>query len=171
MQVSQIMMEADSLLKEIDEVFPFMEMPASVELTFHQDDCYLCAEMRRYLNASRNMKIDDELIRRVHQELHHLSPVAFRWILPHYLKFCLSSGGKYSQDEIHFFVYGLSTKPEYQDNLKRRLSALNTAQINCLITFLKWCEGNENLVEIVENIDRAIKFLQGQSMGSVSIDI
>lgn len=159
MQMSKIMMEANALLKEIDDVFPFMEMPASAKLTCHQDNCYLCVEIRRYLNASRNMKIDDALIRRLHQELHHLSPYAFRWILPHYFKFCLSSGGKYSQEEVYFLVYNLSPDPEFQDDVYRQLSALNTAQISCLVNFLKWCEGNEDWVEIMDDIDRAIKFL------------
>jgi hypothetical protein len=153
------MMEADLLVKNIDAVFPFMEMPASEKLTFHQDNCYLCDEMRRYLNASRNIKIDDKLIRRVHQELNHLSPIAFRWILPHYLRFCLSSGGKYSQEEVYFLVYNLSPDPEFQEDEYRRLSGLNFSQINCLVNFLKWCESNEDWIEILEDIDRAIKFL------------
>jgi Family of unknown function (DUF6714) len=160
MQAPKVTAEAELLLKEIDDVFPFMEMPTSVELTFHHDDCYLCAEVRRFLDGSRNVKVDDELIRFLHQELYHLSPMAFRWVLPHYLKYCLSSGGRYSQEETYFLVYHLSPDPEFQDDTHRRLSLLNVAQKNCLVNFLRWCEGNEDWVEIAEDIDRAFKFLQ-----------
>jgi hypothetical protein len=164
MQMSNKMMaEADSLLKEINDVFPIMEMPASAKLTYHQDDCYLCAEVHRFLDASRNMEVDDALIRFLHQELSHLSPTAFRWILPYYLKFCLSSGGKFSQEETYFLVYYLSPDPEFQDDVCRRLSALDASQKSCLVDFLKWCKGNEDWVEIAEDIDRAIKFLSKRS--------
>jgi len=156
MQLSKMTKEIE-LLKEVDEAFPCMEMPESAELLFHQDQCRSCAEVRRYLDASRGVKADDALIRFIHQQLYHLSPVAFRWILPSYLKFCLSSVS--SQEEVYFLVYNLSPDQEFQEDTYRRLSALNAAQIRCLIHFLNWCSGNECWVEIRGDVDKAIKFL------------
>jgi len=155
----QKMIETNSLLKEIDNVFPAMAMPTSEDLIYHHDECYSCAEVRRYLNASRNMEVDDALIRHLHQELYHLSPMTTRWILPYYLKFCLRSEGKYSQEETYFLVYNLRPSPRFQYDTYQRLSSLNAAQVECLIHFLKWCSGNLDWIEILEDIDKAIKFL------------
>lgn len=152
--------KVDELLKEIDVAFPFMAMPESAELTYHGNGCHECTEVRRYLNASRSAEVDDELIGLLHQDLYHLSPMALRWILPHYLKFCVSSGGLHSQEEVYFLVFNLSPDAEFQSDTYQRLSLLNSAQRKCLIHFLNWCTSNENWVEVTEDIDKAINFLQ-----------
>jgi hypothetical protein len=69
MPMLKIMMRTDLLLKEIDEVFPVMLMPASAELTDHQEDCESCDDVRHYLNAYRDIEVDKTLIRFLRQNL------------------------------------------------------------------------------------------------------
>lgn len=151
--------EASSLIIEVDNVFPEMEMPASNELIFHGDGCYLCVEVRRFLNASRHINIDDALITFLHQELYHLSHAAFRWILPHYLKFCLASNGINAQEETYFLVFFFSPSAEFKAETYQKLSGLNFEQLKCVVSFFKWCRSNNNWVEIFADIDIAIEFI------------
>lgn len=160
MPMLKIMMRTDLLLKEIDEVFPVMLMPASAELTDHQEDCESCDDVRHYLNAYRDIEVDKTLIRFLRQNLYQLSPMTFRWFLPHYLKYCLSSDWADAQEETYFLVYNLGSDPQFESDAYLRLSVLNAAQINCLISFLKWCTGVEDCVDIEEEIDKAVDFLK-----------
>lgn len=158
--MSLIDSQASLLLKNVDIVFSPAEMPCSEELIFHEDGCYLCDEIKRYLEASRNFPVDGALIRFIHQELYHLSPKAYRWIIPHYLKYCLDVEEDMAQEEVYFLVYNLSPSLEFQEDTHCRLSNLNKAEIDFLIAFLEWCGQKENWVEIRENVKKAIVFLR-----------
>lgn len=78
---------------------------------------------------------------RLHQNLYMCSAKTLRWILPHYLKFCLSDEGIYSGTVTEFLIYSLDPKGDLKNKTEteERLSLLDKKQINCLIHFLQWC--------------------------------
>ena len=159
--IPKMRVKTEWLLREIDVVFPALPMPVSEELTSHQVDCEDCDDVRKYLEAYRYKEIsDDILIRRLRMLLSTLSPVAYRWILPNYLKFCLNSEWCRAQDAVYFLVFNLGPNPEFESETYSRLQTLSIEQINCLIHFLQWCTGIEDSVYIEEDIDKAFNFLQ-----------
>ncbi|AXI04332.1 DUF6714 family protein [Aquirhabdus parva] len=160
MRMLQKMMNTDLLLKEINDVFPDSPMPDTSELTVHQKDCELCDDVRRYLNVYRHLSVDNKLIRFLHQNLYELSPLAFRWVLPHYLKYCLTEDWAYAQEETYFLVFNLGPAPQLENDTLIRFAALNDKQINCLIDFLSWCTGVEDCIDIEDDINRAFAFLK-----------
>jgi hypothetical protein len=148
-----------TLAQEIDEAFPFVDMPPIAELIARDcTDCeYLAEELERY----KGRDINGDAIRLVHQELSHLSAEGWRWILPHYLRFCLTAEAEYNRMETEFLIYNLGPDLEFQTDTTQRLSLLTTDQISCLIDFLAWCQNQEYWKEYCpDNINKAIGFLR-----------
>ena len=74
----------------------------------------------------------------VHQELYHLSPVGWTWILPHYLRYCLTPEAIYNRFETEFLIYNFAPSPEFEKDAVARLSGLSPAQVRCLYSFFSW---------------------------------
>jgi hypothetical protein len=154
-------MSIDTLVNEIDLVFPFVEMPPSAELTFHKVGCTECDYLRDDLEMYRSKEVTGELIRFLHQEMSHLSGNAWRWILPHYLKFCLTPEAEYSRMETEFLIYGLGPDLKFQAEARQRFSMLSNAQVNCLIHFLEWCLNHPYWKDYCSSdIDRGLDFMK-----------
>jgi len=160
MQMPEMTINTSALLKEIESVFPFVDMPDKNELVFHKNDCFECDGLLNDLDDYRNKEITGEAIRLVHQELSSLSAKGWRWILPHYLRFCLTPEAEYNRMETEFIIYSLRPSLEFQKDTLLRLSLLNKDQINCLIHFLMWCENQQHWKDYcLEDISKAKKFL------------
>lgn len=155
------MNKRDFLLKEIEQAFPFIEMPSNDELLFHSDNCKECKYLRNDIEKYRDKKITGKFIRLVHQELALLSAKAWEWLLPYYLRFCLTPEAEQNQMEIEYLVYNLSPKEEYKKDTILRLSFLSDIQILCLIHFLEWLFDDEYWGDFFkEDISAALTFLR-----------
>ena len=151
----------DRLLKEIESAFPFVEMPDASDLTFHQMDCYQCEYLKNDIEEYRGKEITGQVIRFFHQEMSLLSAKAWQWILPHYLRFCLTLGAEYNRMEIEFLIYSLSPQLQFQKDTLQRLSGFNQTQIDCLIHFLDWCLGQQYWKDYCpDEINGAMNFLR-----------
>lgn len=75
-----------SLLKEIESVFPFVDMPEGNDLVFHENGCLECNDLKNELKDYRNKEITGEVIRLLYIEMTRLSAKGWQWILPHYFK-------------------------------------------------------------------------------------
>lgn len=150
-----------SLLAEIETAFPVEEMPRTEELTVHPDGCGECKYLREDLEDARGKPITGEVIRLIHQDLACLSVKALRWILPHYLRYCLSDEGQQSQMETEFLVYHFSPAGEYREETLQRFAFLREDQIECLFHFLDWCCAHPHWGEYFpEDLQKAKEFLR-----------
>jgi len=160
MQMPEMTTDTCVLLKEIESVFPFVDMPGKNEFLFRKNGCFECDGLQSDLEGYRNKEITGEAIRLVHQELSNLSAKGWQWILPHYLRFCLTPEAEYNRMETEFLIYSLSPLPEFEQDTLLRLSLLDKEQINCLMHFLSWCENQQHWKDYcLEDIGRAQKFL------------
>jgi hypothetical protein len=149
------------LFDKIDFAFPFVEMPSIGELSFHKEGCHFCDELTVDLDLYRGKDIGGEAIRLVHQEIPHLSAKALQWILPFYLKYCLTAEGEYNQMETEFLIYSLRPHHEYRLETTQRLSLLTREQTSIIIIFLEWCLEQEYWKEyFIDDINQAIQFLR-----------
>jgi len=130
------MMNTEELLCEINSAFPLIAMPDKFALGFHPKDCHQCAFLAEDLEEYRGKAIDDAAIRQIHQQLTCLSAQAWLWILPHYLRFCLTQPDGYNHAEIEYLLYGLGPDVYFAADTRRRLSLLNSQQVDCLIRFV-----------------------------------
>jgi hypothetical protein len=149
-----------SLLKEIAEVFPQVEKPKSGEITLHGEECVDCTCLRKDMDDLRDVPINVNFIRLIHQGLSCLSPKAWQWVLPYYLRYCLSDEGQYSHMETEFLVYHLSPSEEFEKDSIARLGFLRIEQIACLRHFVVWCSAHPHWKEYFpENLESAKRFL------------
>lgn len=159
-QVQQMIGPDTGTLSElIESVFPFVEMPSAAELISlgRPDSEYLTQELERY----RGKQIVGDTIRLIHQELSYLSAKGWRWILPHYLRFCLTPEAEYNRMETEFLIYNLGPDLKFQGDTTQRLALLASRQISCLIDFLRWCQNQEYWREYCpDQLSRAIGFLR-----------
>ena len=154
-------MNRDPLLTEIETVFPEVPMPVGLDLSFHKDDCGHCTYLRQDLEEFRGKPITGETIRVLHQEMTSLSAAGWRWALPHYLKYCLSNEGRYTQTETEFLIYNLGLELKFQREALQRFGGLNTAQIQCLVHFLEWCSDDPHWSDYcAEDVERALNFMR-----------
>jgi hypothetical protein len=152
----------EALLREIEKTFPKVEMPERSELLLAQMKAVGDSDLLvRDLEELRGKLIDGAAIRSVHQELSFLSAATWRWLLPHYLSYCLTDEAAYNRFETEFLIYNLGPTLEFQRNTQKRLALLNKSQLACLIHFLKWCLEDEEWKDLhEENIARAISFIE-----------
>ena len=154
------MTNKDYLLNEIKKHFPFIEMPSNDELMFHDDNCEECKLLKNDIENFRGKKITGEFIRLVHQELSLLSAKTWAWLLPFYLRFCLTPEAKRNQMEIEYLIYNLSPQKEFEKDTVMRLSNLSDIQLLCLTHLLEWLLGDEYWGDFFkEDINTALTFL------------
>ena len=137
-------MNTEYLKTEIETVFPYVEKPKGLALSFHKDDCSQCGYLREDLDKYKGKELPPEGIREIHQEMSCLSAQGWRWALPSYLLYCLTEEASYNQMETEFLIYNLAPELKYQLETKKRLSALNRDQLLCLVHFLEWCQRHEH---------------------------
>ena len=136
-------MNTEHLKKEVEKVFPFVEKPKGLALSFHKDDCDQCGYLREDVDKYEGRELPPEGIREIHQEMSCLSAKGWRWVLPSYLLYSLTEKASFSQMETEFLIYNLAPELKYQIEAKQRLSALNQDQLLCLVHFLEWCQKHE----------------------------
>ena len=153
-------MSTEQLLKEIEAAFPFVEKPKGLDLSFHNESCFQCSELRSDLEMYCEKNIPNKVIRIIHQELSCLSADGWRWVLPSYLRYCVTREASYNQTETEFLIYNLAPSLEYQNEAIERLSALNAEQRQCLVHFLEWCKRHDHWGQYCPNeISKGIEFL------------
>lgn len=151
-----------ALRREIEVTFPFVAMPPSKNLIspsaaqrVEGDD------MLRDIEECRGKPVSVELIRSLHQELHDLSAEAWSWILPHYLRFCMSEAGLDSRMELEHLIYKLDPTPKFTDETTEHLALFTRRQINCLRDVLRWCKNDEYWSEYFsDDLHGALLFLK-----------
>ena len=79
-----------ALQQEIEAEFPFTDMPAFDALSLHKDNCRGCEDLRADLEQYRDNPVSIDTLRLVHQELSVLSAESMLWILPYYLRYCIT---------------------------------------------------------------------------------
>ena len=131
-------MDAHSLLAEIDQVLPPVLKPKPNDVAFHALGCGQCDDLRADLTEYSDRVLPPEAIRYIHNELSCLSAHGLRWVLPSYLKVCLTQD-LYDPLETEFLIYNLAPNPEDEADARQRLSALDLRQLMCLLHFLEWC--------------------------------
>jgi hypothetical protein len=158
--VSMSSADTDRLAEEIDSAFPIVEMPPGNELPIKTLDSFEATHLVQELEQFRGKAINGTAIRLVHQEMSHLSAKAWRWLLPHYLRFCLTPEAEHNRMETEFLIYNLGPDLPFQRDTLRRLSLLTAVQVECLVHFLEWCLKSEYWKEYCpDNIAKAIGFL------------
>lgn len=130
--------DKDSLVAEINRAFPFVDMPEADDIPHHLMACPTCDGLAADLEAFRGQAIEAEAIRMLHQEMSHLSAKAWRWVLPHYLRYCLTPEAAHSSFETEFLIYSLSPIEEFEADTQSRLSLINSDQIRVLRDFLAY---------------------------------
>jgi hypothetical protein len=161
MQMSLNSLSTQALLQEIETAFPILEMPSTDSLVIHDASCPDCSDLLIDLESWRGQAITDDEIRLIHQNLSHLSPSTWRWILPHYLRFCLTPIAEYNRMETEFLVYALSPEPEFVEVTWNKLSLLSEKQLACLVWFFEWLANHHFWREYCpENIVSALRFLR-----------
>ena len=142
--------------------FPRVEMPERSRLLFKGMQGVGDSELLvQDLEELRGKPIDGAVIRSVHQELSFLSAETWRWLLPHYLRYCLTDEARYNRFETQFLIYNLGPSLEFQRDTQKKLALLTKSQLACLIHFLKWCMEDGDWKDLFEeNIARAISFIE-----------
>ena len=131
-------MDTVTLLAEIDAVLPPVPKPHREHITFHSEGCGHCDNLRDDLEKYSESTLPDEAIRYLHDELSLLSGQATRWVLPSYLRRCITMD-TYDSLETEFLIYNLGPKAEYHADARERLKELSVPQLTVLLHFLEWC--------------------------------
>lgn len=153
-------MNSQELKTEIEKVFPFINKPKGITISFHKDSCCQCRYLREDLEKFNGRELSPEAIRQIHQEMSCLSAAGWRWVLPSYLRYSITEAAEYSKIETEFLIYNLSPELKYQPETIQRLSALSKDQILCLLHFLEWCKQHKYWGEYCqEEICSGINFL------------
>jgi hypothetical protein len=158
-------MEAAALLREVDLAFPPVAKPKGLDLSFHRGGCARCDFLRKELQDCNATELPAEGVRQIHQDMSCLSAMAWRWVLPSYLKHCLRANDAL-RDETEFLIYNLGPEPKFEEETAGRLSLLNLEQLDCLVHFLEWCAAQAYWSRYcAEDIALAITFLRTLKAG------
>ena len=153
-------METQTLLQEIDALLPPVPKPVGTAISFHESECAHCEYLRNYLAQYTAPELPDEAIRYLHQEMSCLSARGWRWVLPSYLRRCLTQD-LYDPVETEFLIYRLGPSAEHENEMRERLSALSQQQVGCLAHFLEWCRAHPHWSEYCgDDIERARAFIR-----------
>lgn len=153
-------MKTEMLIQEIENCFPYVEKPCGSELPFHKVGCNQCDFLVADLEPYKEKKISEKGIREAYTEMSCLSAKGWCWVLPSYLRHCVLSIDE-SRDFAEFLIYNLSPREEHKQGVAERLSEINHEQLNCILSFLYWCESSEHWVSkyCPDNLAEAIVFV------------
>ena len=102
-----------------------------------------------------------EIIRYLCIDMGCLSPQAWFWILPHYLRFCVTAGDQIDGLETEYLIYNFGTSPEHEAEKRKSLSLLNSEQVLCLVHFVEWVHAEEKWEKYFsEDLEKALRFLK-----------
>ncbi|WP_198939337.1 DUF6714 family protein [Motiliproteus sp. MSK22-1] len=159
--VKRLEMESETLLNEIEAVFPHVPRPKDLEVSFHKVDCFECEYIRKDLEKYREPILPDEAIRLLYNDLSCLSSKGWLWVFPSYLRHCITKKNDYDDIETEFLIYALSPDLKYQKETLERLSGFSKPQLLCLLSFLEWCERHEHWSDYcADEIENGIGFLK-----------
>ncbi len=132
-------MNKEHLLKEIEEIFPLVEKPKGISISFHKTGCFHCEELRNDLTHVKGY-FPEEGLRVIYDELSCLSSEGLLWVMPTYLKYIVNTKASLDADEIEveFFLYNFAPELKYQKDAAARLSSLNRHQISFIIKIFEW---------------------------------
>ncbi len=157
-------MDSATLLEEIERVMPLVPKPSGDSIMFHQSGCDECRYVRDDLEKYSEPSLPNEAIRYLYDEMSCLSADGWRWVLPSYLKRCITQD-LYDPIETEFLIYNLAPEEKYQAESRQRLSALSQEQLECLIHFIEWCKDHPHWSEYCsKEIRAAFEFLQSCKM-------
>ncbi len=151
---------ANELAAEIDRIFPYVDMPERGAFPIGETDWEIEALLDE-VDTWRGKAITSRLIYYLHQEWYQLSAKAWRWMLPHWLRFCLTPKAAHDGMAIEWLVYSLRPGEAWADRTRKQLGLLSAPQIECLIHFLEWLSRHPRFGDYFpEDIAQAILFLQ-----------
>ena len=154
-------MKTETVLSHVEQVFGFIKKPRGNSISFHKNDCLQCKFLRQELQPYKDMELPYQGIFCVFQDMSCLSAKGWRWVLPSYLRYCLTKEAEISGMETEFLIYNLGPNIGHQTETLERLSDLNQEQINCLLNFLFWCREHDYWSKYyLSDIKRAIGFIQ-----------
>ncbi len=148
------------LLGLVNEVFPSVPKPEGPALCAHQHGCPHCNYLSKALEPYCLPDLSQEALSVVHREMTCLSAAGWRWVMPSYLRRCIDMPDGFVAPEAEFLIYNLGPGEKFRQETAERLSALNGAQIRCLIKFIEWCSEHETWgAECRAEIGEAREFL------------
>jgi hypothetical protein len=159
-----------NLAFEIERAFPLVEMPPPEAIRYHPTGCWQCDELAAYLEDHRNNRAGGfTLIDTVWQEMSCLSAQATRWILPHYLRYCLTPEAQEEEMKLENFVFQFSLGKNAEKETPGQFSLLTGEQIRVLIDFLNCLRTSDDwwVETFTEDLDAGIAFLQELQGGRV----
>lgn len=153
-------MKTEILIQEIENCFPYVEKPQGLALPFHKNGCHQCEFLVEDLELYKEQQIPEKGIREAYTEMSCLSAKGWRWVLPSYLRLCVLSVEE-CRDFTEFLIYNLSPAEAHKAGAKERLSELNQEQLNCILSFLNWCQTSGHWVSkyCPENVAQAVVFI------------
>jgi hypothetical protein len=138
---------AATLLAEIEEAFPRVEMPKSKAIVEHAEGCIRCGMLAEDIESYRDKPLDQAFFRSIHQELSLLSASGWAWLLPHYLPYCLQPEVLAGGSEVEYFVYNMCPHESSEEGSLAHLSALKPQQLACAIHFLEFLQAHSHWAE------------------------
>lgn len=151
-------MDNRSLLEEIDSVFPRAAMPAKV--TRQAPRFIESSEIDEEIEEFRGFPFTAATIRAIYRYLPVLSVEAMHWLLPHYLRFCLSDEGRrYSRKEAASLLYFFAPGPEFVEDTMMIISSFTNEQRLCLIHYLDWCVNDNYWGDMLDCINKGLRLL------------
>lgn len=161
--------DVDRLIYDIEQAFSFAEMPPSSVVLAEGSDSHDCYGLSDDLDGFRGKEASGDVIRCIHQEILCLSPRAWLWILPYYLKYCLSPEGRYNQFETESLIYTLSPSEEVGGVVEDRLALLDISQLAVLERFLVYLSSQSWWQSYCpEELSAAIFFIHSVKDGRVN---
>lgn len=154
-------MDTADVLAEVNRVFPYVEKQTGIDISFHKFDCGHCQYLREDLEEFVGIKLPSKALRTVYGEMSSLSADGWNWILPSYLRHCLSVENNYDDLETEFLIYNLGPDEKYIEETLLRLAVFNIEQVDCIVHFLEWCGCHKHWSEYCpENIEKALAFMR-----------
>lgn len=154
------------MANEIEQAFPFVDMPSFAEIPNHDQGCHECSQLAEDVDALRGRPIGGEEIRQLHQELSHLSAKSWQWLLPHYLRYCATPEAEYNKFETEFLIYSLSPLERFEGDANNRLKFITDSQIQTLLNLLRCFSTDEYWGKYCPaELQRGISFLKKVLVG------
>jgi hypothetical protein len=115
-------MKPSQIVSRIDQVMPPVERPPKDRIVVHPEGCSSCEFLLHDLLARRDSCVTPDLLLRICDEQCSLTPEAYRWILPEFLKAVIDE----EADEfvVGFFVLSIAHNDEYFEQTRDRMALL-----------------------------------------------
>jgi hypothetical protein len=153
--------DVNALINEVKvELYP-MAMPASSHVIASDCSVVDCYGLLDDLEVFRGKPVSGDLIRLVHQRLLCLSPAGWRWVMPYYLIYCLSSEGQRNRFETEYLIYALSPSDEQHADVVGRLGLFDVAQLALVEKFLLYLASDPWWMSYCPlDLERAVNFIR-----------